>query len=383
VIHLNEKRMITRTHCIVCNTPLNTQVFDTSNEIYVAHYAIEQKSSDTESVPYTICVCETCNTPQLKYLGSPNEIYKLNHADSTGTLMNALHQNTNKQLTSIKDNIKGIVEIGSAFGVLADIILKDFDTPYTIIEPCYKGSIGNKTIIPSFFESVDPVSITANTLIISHVFEHFYKPAEILNKINQLPNLEYFILVFPDLEYYINNNILHVLNTEHTFYVDNDFLKKWVESIGFNCISESSFQNHSITFIFKKTNTVRTQFSEKNKNYDLDTYFADINQTVQIFNTTIEANPTSEIYLWPASIHTLTLLNIGQLNTTTITALADNSSTKINKYMYGYNLPIVSFEDLILQDTSNRILLLHGGVFNTEIKRKLEGLKNTRYVFGI
>lgn len=375
--------MITRTHCIVCNTPLITQFFDTSTDVYVAHYAVEEKGNDTESVPYTICVCETCNTPQLKYLGNPSEIYKLNHADSTGTLMRTLHQNTNTVLNSIKENVNGIIEIGSAYGVLADIILKDFDTQYTIIEPCYKGSIDNKTIIPSFFESVDPLVITANTLIISHVFEHFYTPSEILKKITELPNLEYFILVFPDLEYYINNNILHVLNTEHTFYVDNKFLKKWVESYGFTCISESTFQNHSIIFVFKRSGTVCTQFSEKNKNYDLGKYFADINRTIQTFNTTIEENLKSEVYLWPASIHTLTLLNSGLLDINKITALADNSSIKINKYMYGYNLPIVSFEELILQDKPNRVLLLHGGVFNTEIKRKLEGLKNTRYVFGI
>jgi hypothetical protein len=185
--------------------------------------------------------------------------------------------------------------------------------------------------------------------------------------------------VCPDLEYYINNNILHVLNTEHTFYVDNEFLKEWIESYGFQCISESRFQNHSVTFVFKRTR-LSTKFTGVNSKFNLTTYFSKLYNTIELFNKTIQENPASEVYLWPASIHTLTLLNTGMLSK--ISGLADNSKTKINKFMYGYNLPIVSFQELIAQDLENHVLLLHGGVFNTEVKNKVERLKNTRYVFG-
>jgi hypothetical protein len=57
-----------RTSCIVCNTNLKTDFFHTENDIYVAHYATDEKMITNEKVPYNICVCEICNTPQLKHL---------------------------------------------------------------------------------------------------------------------------------------------------------------------------------------------------------------------------------------------------------------------------------------------------------------------------
>ena len=81
------------------------------------------------------------------------------------------------------------------------------------------GNLNEKhTIINDFFENVDYKKYNdSNTIIISHVFEHFYNPIEILGKLQNNLNIENILLVWPDLEYYKDNNTRHILNTEHTF----------------------------------------------------------------------------------------------------------------------------------------------------------------------
>ena len=53
-------------------------------------------------------------------------------------------------------------------------------------------------------------------------------------------------LVFPDLEYYINNDMYSVLNTEQTYYVDNDFLIIFIENNGFKLIEKQNYIGHYI-----------------------------------------------------------------------------------------------------------------------------------------
>jgi len=257
-----------RKTCIFCNTNLYNTFFEYDYKCPIAHYAVELendlntknmsiniskqsnefevltcKSNITENVrneiPFNIYVCSNCNTIQTKYLGDLNEIYKINHADSTGSIMTNLHNTINDIIFNYSSKIKNIIEIGSSYGVLADIIIKRFNEEnikleYNVIEPDFKGNTENKNIFNDFYENIDDKNIDANFIIISHVFEHFYNPVEILEKISQNKKIKYFLLIFPDLEYYLKNNILHVLNTEHTYYIDNDFLINNIKNMVLN-----------------------------------------------------------------------------------------------------------------------------------------------------
>ena len=82
-----------------------------------------------------------------------------------------------------KNKITNIIEIGSSKGVLAEYILENLKLKYYIIEPSFFGNRENKIIIDDYYENVDDNNIDANTMIISHVFEHFYEPKKILEKI--------------------------------------------------------------------------------------------------------------------------------------------------------------------------------------------------------
>lgn len=356
-----------RNECVICDTNLDEDYFQNDYENYSGHYQVDYERGDYHKIPFNIRICKTCNTPQLKYLGNLSEIYKTNHADNTGEIMKELHILNADFLFKYRDSIKNIIEIGSSKGTLADLVKKRIDTDYYIIEPSYFGDRSGKIIIDDFYENVKDEEINANTLVISHVFEHFYNPKQILKKIYDNSNIDNFFLVFPDLEYYINNDILHVLNVEHTFYVDNNFLVKFFSQYGFDLIEKQSHKNHSILFYFRrvlpKNEILNPIINFKNENFNLDEFYGNIFSKVERFNSIIESH--INIFLWPASIHSIYLCSFG-LKYEKISGFLDNSPNKIGKKVYGIDLPIQSFVECLKDESST--ILLNGGVFNQEIQ---------------
>jgi len=361
-----------REKCIFCDNNLKNVLFDENYENYLGHYQVDLDYSSFKKIPFNICICQNCKTPQNKYLGDLNEIYKINHADNTGSVMQDLHKLNLEFILKYKNDIKNILEIGSSKGTLADIILENLQTDYYIIEPSFFGDISNKTIINDFYENVDDTKINANTLIISHVFEHFYEPKKILEKITKNKNIENFFLVFPDLEYYIKNDILHLLNVEHTYYADNDFLVELLSVYGFDLIERKNHKNHSVLFYFKRNrlienfNDIKINFT--NKNYDIDEFFNKIYSKISMFNEIIDNNPDKDIYIWPSSIHSIYLCIFG-LKYEKLKGFLDNSKLKIGKKIYGIDLPILSFTETL--KNKENIILINGGVFNQEIRENL------------
>lgn len=357
-----------REKCIFCDTDLSEVFFKNDLQNYVGHYAIEINETDCISIPFNVCICKKCNTPQNKYLADPKEVYKINHADSTGSIMMGLHNENLDLITKYRSEITNIIEIGSSLGVLGDLILSKHNLEYNIIEPTYFGNRNNKNIYEDFYENVDDSEIDANTVVISHVFEHFYKPKMILEKISENKKIDNIFLVFPDLEYYVNNNILHVLNTEHTYYVDNDFLIKFFGLYNFEMIEQRKYKNHSILFYFKRKSLAEEKYFDfRNENFDLNLYFDKINKTVLYFNDIITSK--NNTYIWPSSIHSLYLMIFG-LKYESLNGFLDNSPLKIGKSMYGTFKKVESFNEKIKD--KDLVLLINGGVFNQEVRQSLD-----------
>jgi hypothetical protein len=372
-----------RDKCIFCNNILDKIYFKNDYNNYIAHYQVDINSNINNhiKIPFNILICSNCKTVQNKYLGDLSEIYKTNHADSTGSTMICLHKLNKDFILKYIDNINNIIEIGSSKGVLADNILDDVKLDYHIIEPSFFGDRSNKIIIDDFYENVDDNNINADTIIISHVFEHFYEPNEILKKISNNKNIKNFFLVWPDLEYYINNNALHVLNTEHTFYVDNDFLIKILESYGFLLKDKIFYNGHSVLFYFNRDDInyeykldSKILINFENKNYSLDLFYGNIFKNIEKCNTLLNENINNKKYIWPASIHSLYLFIFG-LNENLLDGLLDNSLNKIGKKMYGTELEILSFNKIIEENNENTFIIINGGVFNIEVENQLKDSK--------
>jgi hypothetical protein len=271
----------------------------------------------------------------------------------------------------IKDNINtinGILEIGAGNGNLSENILKLINTKYTIIDPYYYGECQNKTIINDYIENIELNNIFANTIIMSHVFEHFYDPYLIMEKIENSKNIEYICLNFPDLETYIKNGTYHVLNAEHTFYIDNNYIENLFVKHNFELLNHRSYQDHSVFFLFKRTNicTENVLITKNNPDLLINAYYKNIYDCIDKIHDIIFNNIDKDIYIWPCSMHTIYLFVFG-LNHLFFKNILDNSPSKINKFLYGYNLLCKSFDELISTANKSAIIFINGGCFNKEL----------------
>lgn len=378
-----------RENCLFCDYQLDNKYFEKDLSIPVSVYNVDPETplSEMSVIPYNVSICGRCGTGQTIYLGDLAEIYKVNHADSTGTTMKNMHLEFKKLIAKYSNDITEILEIGSSKGELADLIINDptffisETLKYHIIEPSFFGDRKRKHIIPDFYENVDDSLIPANTMIISHVYEHFYNPYEILDKISKNLNIKHFFLCFPDLEYYVQNDILHVLNTEHTYYADNNFIIELCGLKGF-CIKEQEFyRGHSVFMHF-----IRSEGSKESKEFPtnttpklrLDNYFSRIYSSVKLYNDFLSKSESKYKYIFPCSIHSIFLLTFG-LDASNLDGMLDNSPNKINKKIYGTNLLCRSFKE-ILESNDTVSIVLNGGVFNREIIPLLVDKPNIKYI---
>ena len=354
--------------CIICNNELEKNYFKDDLKIPVGLYCIE-KEEDNISIPYNIVICPNCNNIQNRYLGNLDLVYKYGHNEGTGKIYNEMHNNLSKIIIE-NNNIKNILEVGCSVAILSDLILKNTEEIfYTIIEP--NLNIRNdkrRKIYSEYIENIDNKIIDSNdTLILSHVLEHFYEPIKILDKLFIKTNIKYFYLAWPDLDHYINNNIVNILTVEHIFYISTNYLEKIIESYGFKLILKNNFKNHTIFYFFERKEVVtnkKLDYKDSNNENLLNNYTENINMNLSKINQIINRNNDRDIYLWPCSTHNITMLIYNKINMDRIAGFLDNSPNKINKKVIQFNKGCFSFDQI---DFSKSLVILNGGPFNEEL----------------
>jgi hypothetical protein len=217
----------------------------------------------------------------------------------------------------------------------------------------------------------------ADTIIMSHVFEHFYEPIKIIEMIRKNMDIEYVYICHPNFDAYVIEPTYNILHCEHTFYIENEFLVKLWEFYGFRLIHSHNINNYAIAFEFKRETKNTHQFPINLRTDDsLNKYHTMMFDRINHLNDIID-NTNKSIYIWPCSIHSVILFNFG-LNYKKITAMLDNSPNKIDKYMYGYNLKCLSFKNIIEIVDKEIIIIMSGGCFNSEIVQKTN--KNITFI---
>lgn len=331
-------------------------------------------------MPFQVMDCQDCHTHQLRYFGNPDIIYNY-EANSHGSIRSSMNEVFSKFVTE-DPSISSILEIGAGHGDLADQILSiNCNLSYTIVDPTYSGSESQRTIIRSFIELVPRESIQVDTIVMSHVFEHFYNPNMILKMFQEIPSIQTICLNMPDLDAYIQQENYHVLNPEHIYYIERNFLMALFEKHGFETQVYSFHENHSVFYRFRRFTPITSKtcsslmsnprppsYSLKNIHATTQVYafFEAIQTRIQIIQTELEKHPERPFYIWPCSMHTTYLLSLG-LNPNRVTAILDNAPHKIGQYLYGFQKECQSFSS-ILETNEPIFILLNGGCYNAEIQ---------------
>jgi hypothetical protein len=190
-----------------------------------------------------------------------------------------------------------------------------------------------------------------------------------------MKTLKYIYISLPDFETYIKQGTYHLLNPEHTYYVETQFLENTFLFHGFKIVRKYHHENHSIFLEFIRTDTTLLTFPKNiNSPLDITIFFNNIINNISIINKII-SQTTKEVYIWPSASPTLLMFALG-LDNTKINNVLDNSPLKINKYLYGCNLFCKSLNSVSQTDTA-KIIILTGGCYNKEILNTIQlNIKN-------
>jgi hypothetical protein len=310
-------------------------------------------------IPYNILSCKKCNTAQNKYLGNLELVYEKNHQDSFSKTKTDKH-NLFKSFILDNKNIYSIIEAGASNGILADNIINESKITYTIIEPNVDKKLDNRiNAIDDYLENIDISKINSNCLVMSDMFEHFYEPLKILEKIKN-SNIDYIILNHPNFDHAVKNKHCIILNIEHTFLIENNFLFKLMNNYGFKLNRKVEYLNFSLFLEFKKVNNNDTlKLFNVNTKKDLVNYINEMKNISTYINNYMENNSKQDFYIWPCSVHSCTLFLFG-LNYKKLKGILDNSPNKIGKFIDGYNLYCNSFNELLNTKNENITVFISG-----------------------
>lgn len=301
-------------------------------------------------------------------------IYSGYHSEAIGRTW----ENHHKKFAKLVEKFSGknVLEIGGSNGKLAnDIISRKPDVNWTMIEPnpsikskgrikIIKKSFGKKT---NFLNKFD-------TVVHSHVLEHFYNPSENFKKIYDcLEDTGTHIFTVPNLYYWLKNDQPNALNFEHTIFLTEYYIDYLLKINGFKIIKKTHFGKHSIFYVTKKALIPKSgSIKIVNKyNFYKKIYLDFIERNtvlVSRFNDEIKKF-NGPVYLFGAHIFSQFLLNLG-LNVNKIDAILDNSQLKQEKRLYGTKLFVQS--PSLLSGLKRGLVILRAGLYNTEIKKQIK-----------
>jgi hypothetical protein len=363
-MHYSERKA-----CIFCKDPTLIEFFDSDKIFPIGNFVVSDPEYDFVFIPYNVQECANCGAIQTKYAGDLNLIYGDNLANFYGTIRGTMNE---LFADFVGGGGKGIIEVGAGSGALADIIIaKNTGVPYHIVDPSYGGSRENKIVHASYFEEFDVASaVTASTIVMSHVFEHFYDPVAVISKMAAAPSVQRICISVPDFENYIANGTYHVLNPEHTYYVDNQYIKQLFLIVGFSQARIQHHAGHSVFFEFVRNGAVCGARPSMNRGAEVRAFFSRC--VDRIANSKDSVRPA---YVWPCSMHTLFCGALG-LNVAACSAVLDNSPHKIGKYLYGHGLRCESFAEFLKTCDMPSTLYITGGCYNEEVLAAVAANRN-------
>lgn len=312
---------------------------------------------------------------QLKKLIPLVTLYQSNHNSGlVGNLWNLHHEKFANFVSKFEP--KKVFEIGGAHGILAEKYQKiDPSVNWTIIDPNPTPSKGSKVkFIKDFFDKKSNYDLTDTTIVHSHTLEHIYDPNSFLKNISQkVNNNSYQIISVPNIKEMIKRKYSNGLNFEHTYFLNEQFLKYFLEKSGFKIIEKEYFlEDHSIFICAKKISKLTKKkifvknYYKINKKIFLN-FISYYKKLITELNEKIE-NLDTNVYLFGAHIFSQYLVSNG-LNQNKIKCILDNDKNKQKKRLYGTSLYVESL--LTLKNEKTPVVILKAGAYNDEIKNQI------------
>ena len=357
-----------RTSCAICNSDALTLIYKLKDFPLCqsgTNHSPEQDCIDT----IEIVSCEKCGCVQHSTLVDPSLLYKDVHSLTYSSSIWSRHHALFSEFILNNTSSTKFMEIGGYSGVLAREILFKKKVLYSILDLCDSNpNIPSVTFYNGNCESF-PFN-KEDTLILSHTFEHLYKPSLFVDNIFKQSINEIF-LSLPNLKEWVREGAVSSLHTEHTFFFNESMITTLFAKVGYRCKLIDHFGSHSIFFYFVKDPLQNTQVNWDNPNKMINFMKLYFDLREQVFQ---DISITTPFFIFPAG-------HFGQMTyyflkkfDKLLLGFLDNDSSKINKRVYGCSFSVYSPTEILHYKDSPLTVVISAGPYSSEIRKQVSSL---------
>ena len=359
-----------REQCIFCNSNIDKTYFEEDKYLYISSNICNDITNTKIKIPYNILLCMSCGCYQNKYLGNLDMVYNDNHNNVVISDIWIKHYDEFYNFimnNNIIHETNSILEIGAGNNYIVNSFLNNNYKNYTILEPVITNKLDNVKYVSGWLENNDIVNEKYELTILSHVFEHLYRPNELFKV-----NTKYIAISIPNIPKYIEQFILNFLNIEHTFHFEENHITTFFNNHKYQLVDKNYYSDHSIFMLFEMDELLLPiSYNDKiipSIHSKFDTYFNKIYTLIHNINNYVNSTK-KKFAIFPANMYIQYLISMG-LDVKNISYFYDNNKNKLDKYLYGTDILCKNLDYFVSKNEYEIILL--GFLYNDEIKTILE-----------
>jgi 2-polyprenyl-3-methyl-5-hydroxy-6-metoxy-1,4-benzoquinol methylase len=359
-----------RQSCTVCDKTDFCNIYEQPNYptcISSSSYPLESDIFQT----LQFVGCRHCGCVQLKNLIDPSLLYSFSHNNTYETPTWKQHHELFSEFIITHTDQRNIVEVGGASGYLAELLTTKSNTfTITIIDLAKKPELkADIQYIEANCEDFDFNNVAPSTpIILSHVFEHLYRPRQFLENLKKA-KIETIFLSIPNMELCLAKKFLSFLHVEHTYYCSTEHIIAMMAGAGFRCVLQENFKEHSIFFKFQRSQSV-TIPSFPRPDMLLKEFQDYYSEREALYKSVHLEGPT---YIVPAGHYGQLIYFLLYDQKDKILGFLDNDVSKVGKRMYGTDKYVYSMSTLHAQKNTQICILLNAGPYVEEIKTQMLG----------
>lgn len=330
-------------------------------------------------------ICDKCGVIQLRNLMPLNLIYAQSHnSDVIGPTWEKHHE---EFASFIRNNVKAkkqnTLEIGGANGYLANLLLRECDYEYLIIEPLPVITDLRIKVISGYFENNLNHISDKDLIIHSHVLEHLYDPFKSLDIMFEKMKIGSVMMIsMPNIQKLIEERGANSLNFEHTYLLSPQHLEQYASKNFLEIVDKRKFINHSYFYAIKKIVNGPTRIKDKDFQWinirEKSLKFIEMWEDLSLFsnrmNNVFEKKENAERYLFGAHVFSQSLINVG-LNSKHFLGVLDNAKIKQGKRLYGTELNV--FDPNVIAGNQNPEVVVVATHYQDEIIQQLKELNTS------
>jgi hypothetical protein len=375
---------LVRTHDVIQGLADLEHLFSFSN--FPVFLGCTDAAPETDQVfDLSFAISRHSGCVQLDRLVPLDVLYAANHAPVVGALWEAHHREFAQFVASFKP--QSVLEIGGAHGMLCrNFRALQAEVRWTIVEPNPIPVEGlDARFIRGFFDSNFQSDDTHDLVVHSHTLEHIYEPRRFIADIAKLSRPgDIHCFSAPDLQAWLERHYTNALNFEHTYLLNDDYIRGMLAEQGFRVLRREGFGDRHSVFYATVREAVGSgvrqiypaELYERNKALILG-YRDDLHAQVAQLNAQMQ-DLEGPVFLFGAHVFSQTLLALG-LNPARIECLLDNAKVKQGQRLYGTGLQVA--DPSILAGLTRPVVIIRAGAYEGEIKAAILAQHNAQTVF--